>query len=91
MQISGIVSKVKRNREIHQKKFILDQYETLDVVGLALCTSPDRPKTRRLQHPNFIKYYKSFVQNRAKMILMEYAAGGMVFDYVEERAGMREP
>ncbi len=40
-----------------------------------------------LHHPNIIEYHDSFVdENKAMAIVMEYAAGGNLFEYLEERA-----
>jgi len=35
---------------------------------------------RILEHPNIIKYYNSFFDNKAMYILMEYANGGDLLD-----------
>ena len=40
-----------------------------------------------LQHPNVIEYYDNFIQDQAMMIVMEYAAGGTLHDYLESKAG----
>jgi len=39
-----------------------------------------------LHHPNIIEYYDSFLHDKSMMIVMEYAAGGTLFDLVESRA-----
>ena len=39
-----------------------------------------------LQHPNVIEYYDNFIQDQAMMIVMEYAAGGTLHDYLESKA-----
>lgn len=39
-----------------------------------------------LKHPNIIEYYDSFLHDRAMMIVMEYAAGGTLYDLLESRA-----
>lgn len=39
-----------------------------------------------LKHPNIIKYYESFLHERAMMIVMEYAAGGSLNDLIQLRA-----
>ncbi|EDO46185.1 predicted protein [Nematostella vectensis] len=39
------------------------------------------------QHPNIIRYYDSFVQEKALMIVMEYAQGGTIYDYLQQRGG----
>ena len=38
-----------------------------------------------LHHPNVIEYYENFLQDKAMMIVMEFAAGGTLFDLVEMR------
>jgi serine/threonine protein kinase len=40
-----------------------------------------------LSHPNVIAYYDSFVEDKALMIVMEYASGGTIFEYLQERRG----
>ncbi len=39
-----------------------------------------------LHHPNIIEYHDSFVADRAMAIVMKYASGGNLYDYLEERA-----
>jgi serine/threonine protein kinase len=39
-----------------------------------------------LRHPNIIEYHDSFLHERAMMIVMEYAAGGTLFDLLEKKA-----
>ena len=38
-----------------------------------------------LHHPNVIEYIENFLQDKAMMIVMEFAAGGTLFDLVEMR------
>ena len=38
-----------------------------------------------LHHPNVIEYFENFLQDKAMMIVMEYAAGGTLYDYLETR------
>ena len=38
-----------------------------------------------LQHPNVIEYYENFLQDKSMMIVMEFAAGGTLFDLIEMR------
>ena len=38
-----------------------------------------------LHHPNIIEYYENFLQDKAMMIVMEFAAGGTLYDLVEAR------
>ena len=38
-----------------------------------------------LHHPNVIEYYENFLQDKAMMIVMEFAAGGTLFDLLEMR------
>ena len=38
-----------------------------------------------LHHPNIIAYYDSFVADKALMIVMEYADGGTVFEFLQAR------
>jgi hypothetical protein len=38
-----------------------------------------------LNHPNIIAYYDSFVEDKALMIVMEYAEGGTIFELLQGR------
>lgn len=40
-----------------------------------------------LKHPNIIAYSDSFFQEKALMIVMEYAQGGTMYNFIEEREG----
>ena len=40
-----------------------------------------------LHHPNIIQYYENFVEDKALMIVMEYAHGGTMYDYLQKRKG----
>ena len=42
---------------------------------------------KRLKHPNIIAYLENFFEGRALMIVMEYAQGGTMFSFLEEREG----
>ncbi|XP_068085593.1 serine/threonine-protein kinase Nek9 [Anabrus simplex] len=41
----------------------------------------------KLSHPLIIDYYGSFIENMTLNIVMEYAAGGTMSDYLKERQG----
>ncbi|ELU11772.1 hypothetical protein CAPTEDRAFT_214238 [Capitella teleta] len=38
-----------------------------------------------LDHPNIIEYYENFLEDKALMIVMEYAQGGTLFEYLQQR------
>ncbi|XP_068205822.1 serine/threonine-protein kinase Nek8-like isoform X2 [Palaemon carinicauda] len=38
-----------------------------------------------LHHPNIIEYYENFLENHTMMIVMEYAPGGNLYDYLRCR------
>uniref|UniRef100_A0A674N432 Serine/threonine-protein kinase Nek8 n=1 Tax=Takifugu rubripes TaxID=31033 RepID=A0A674N432_TAKRU len=38
-----------------------------------------------LNHPNIIEYYENFLEDKALMIVMEYAPGGTLADYIQKR------
>ncbi|XP_071545245.1 serine/threonine-protein kinase Nek8-like isoform X2 [Panulirus ornatus] len=38
-----------------------------------------------LQHPNIIEYYENYLDNNTMMIVMEYAPGGNLYDYLRSR------
>ncbi|XP_077981565.1 serine/threonine-protein kinase Nek8-like [Glandiceps talaboti] len=38
-----------------------------------------------LDHPNIIEYYENFLEDKALMIVMEYAEGGTLFEYIQQR------
>lgn len=40
---------------------------------------------RMLNHPNIIGYYDNFVEDKALMIVMEYAEGGTIYDYLDKK------
>ena len=40
-----------------------------------------------LDHPNIVAYFDSFVEDKALMIVMEYAEGGTIFEFLQNRQG----
>ena len=38
-----------------------------------------------LKHPNIIAYYANYVEEKSLMIVMEYAPGGTLCEYIQER------
>ena len=38
-----------------------------------------------LQHPNIIAYFDNFVDEKSLMIVMEYAPGGTLYEFIQER------
>ncbi|KAH8035374.1 hypothetical protein HPB51_004615 [Rhipicephalus microplus] len=40
-----------------------------------------------LHHPNIIAYYDSFLEEKSLAIVMEYASGGNLYDYLKQRGG----
>ncbi|XP_074641765.1 serine/threonine-protein kinase Nek8-like [Tubulanus polymorphus] len=40
-----------------------------------------------LSHPNIIEYYENYLEDKALMIVMEYAQGGTLFEYIQQRNG----
>lgn len=40
-----------------------------------------------LHHPNIIQYYENFLEDKALMIVMEYAQGGTLLDFLQSRNG----
>ncbi|XP_023224641.1 serine/threonine-protein kinase Nek8-like [Centruroides sculpturatus] len=41
----------------------------------------------RLKHPNIIAYYENFLEEQSIVIVMEYAPGGTLYDYLQQREG----
>ncbi|XP_063404093.1 serine/threonine-protein kinase Nek8-like [Mytilus trossulus] len=41
-----------------------------------------------LSHPNIIKYFENFLEDKALMIVMEYAQGGTLMDVLQQRNGI---
>lgn len=41
----------------------------------------------RLKHPNIIAYYENFLDEQSIVIVMEYAPGGTLYDYLQQREG----
>ena len=79
--------RIKDKKDVVIKQIPVEQLSKLDRKA----TLNEVRVLAMLQHPNIIEYYESFVQDRAMMIVMEYAAGGTLFDYVEERAAKSSP
>ena len=40
-----------------------------------------------LKHPNIVAHYDNFVDEKSLMIVMEYAPGGTLHDFIQERNG----
>lgn len=40
-----------------------------------------------LKHPNIIAYYDNFVEEKSLVIVMEYAPGGTLHEFIQERNG----
>lgn len=45
---------------------------------------------RFLSHPNIIKLYHAFIYQKDFVLIMEYAAGGELKEFVNERGGCSE-
>jgi len=43
-----------------------------------------------LNHKNIIKLYQAFVLKNQLLLIMEYADGGELIQYVEEKKGLEE-
>ena len=41
-----------------------------------------------LKHPNIIAYFDNFVEEKSLMIVMEYAPGGTLFEFIQDRNGV---
>lgn len=41
-----------------------------------------------LKHPNIIAYFDNFVEEKSLMIVMEYAPGGTLFEFIQDRSGL---
>ena len=41
-----------------------------------------------LKHPNIIAYFDNFVEEKSLMIVMEYAPGGTLFEFIQDRSGV---
>ena len=46
---------------------------------------------RMLKHPNIVAHYGNFVDQKSLMIVMEYAPGGTLHDFIQERKGILIP
>ena len=40
-----------------------------------------------LKHPNIVAYYDNFVEDKKLVIVMEYAPGGTLHDFIQDRNG----
>ena len=38
-----------------------------------------------LKHPNIVAYYDNFMEDKSLMIAMEYAPGGTLYEFIQER------
>lgn len=70
------------NKEVIVKQIPIEQLSKIDRQS----TLNEVKVLSMLHHPNIIEYYSNFLQDQAMMIVMEYAAGGTLFEYIEEKA-----
>ena len=76
-----LVERKKDHREVIMKQIPVDDLTTnqrRDVMNEIHVLS-------LLHHPNIIEYNEYFVEGKAFMIVMEYAQGGNLFDYLQQR------
>jgi len=81
----GTVYLARRNtdgREVILKQIPVDMMSTADRQSIL----NEIKVLAMLNHPNVIEYYENFLQDKAMVIAMEYAAGGTLFDLVDSKA-----
>ncbi|XP_072173029.1 serine/threonine-protein kinase Nek8-like [Diadema setosum] len=74
-------------RRLHDKKLII-----IKQIPVEQMTKDERQAALNevkvlsmLDHPNIIEYYENFLEDKALMIVMEYAEGGTLFEYLQQR------
>ncbi|XP_038075513.1 serine/threonine-protein kinase Nek8-like [Patiria miniata] len=69
-----------------QKLVIIKQIPVEQMTGEERQVAVNESKVlAMLDHPNIIKYYENFLEDKALSIVMEYAEGGTLFDYLQHR------
>ena len=66
--------RLEDNRKVIIKQIPIEQLNKLDRQA----TINEVKVLAMLHHPNIIEYYENFIQDKAMMIVMEYAAGTCV-------------
>ena len=69
------------------KQIPVDDLQTEERVA----TTNEVTVLRMLKHPNIVAHYGNFVHERSLMIVMEYAPGGTLHDFLQERKGSLIP
>ena len=73
-------------KEVILKKIQMDQMTTGDRQSILT----EIKVLAMLHHPNVIEYFENFLQDKAMMIVMEYAAGGTLYDLYDWRERKKE-
>ena len=81
----GTVYLARRNsdgREVILKQIPVDMMSTADRQSIL----NEIKVLAMLHHPNVTEYYENFLQDKAMVIVMEYAAGGTLYDLLDTKA-----
>jgi NIMA (never in mitosis gene a)-related kinase len=78
-------------RKVDSKMCIIKQISMQKLSSKeAILTEQEATLLRRLQHPNIVTFWESFVSNRMLHIVMEFADGGDLDQYVKSHAKSRK-
>eukprot|EP00037_Helgoeca_nana_P030767 m.383513 g.383513 ORF g.383513 m.383513 type:complete len:265 (-) comp28261_c2_seq1:1516-2310(-) len=82
----GIVQLVRRKRD--NKLVIIKEIPVEEMTYEERQSALNEVKVLdMLNHPNIISYFDSFFEEKALMIVMEYAEGGTIFEFLQSRNG----
>ncbi|KAG7153641.1 serine/threonine-protein kinase Nek8-like 1 [Homarus americanus] len=80
----GAYGNVYLYRRLSDHKQVVIKKIPLESITTAECelTKNEVRVLAMLQHPNIIEYYENYLDNNTMMIVMEYAPGGNLYDYL---------
>ena len=78
-----LVRRKSDNLQVVIKQIPVDDLRTEERVA----TTNEVRVLRMLKHPNIVAHYDNFVDEKSLMIVMEYAPGGTLHDFIQERNG----
>jgi serine/threonine protein kinase len=76
--------KVKKQQLIVIKQIPLDELQNIERKA----ARNEVEVLSILKHPNIIAYFDNFVEEKSLMIVMEYAPGGTLFEFIQDRNGV---
>ncbi|KAL5487288.1 hypothetical protein EMCRGX_G019871 [Ephydatia muelleri] len=86
----GAFGKVYLSKRKEDGSFLVIKQIPVDEMGVdeRKASQTEVDVLAMLKHPNIIAYFDSFMQDKSMMIVMEYAPGGTLFDFIQERNGV---